>query len=320
MKKATKIWLLIATALVVVGCIILVTLFFITKGDGFQMASNPYVTREYPISESFHSISIKADTADITLAPTDSPVASVICYEQDTLQHAVSVRDGTLVIEAQDGRKWYDFLRFNLKKPKITVYIPQTECTSLVIASHTGDIEIKENLLLESMDITLSTGNVTVLADVSGPVKITTSTGDIRVEGISADSMDLTVTTGQVGVTDVHCTKDISLKVSTGEACLTNIRCKKLTSNGSTGDIALKNVIADETFDIRRSTGDITFDRCDAYEINVETDTGNVTGSLLSGKIFITDSDTGRIRVPQSTTGGKCTITTDTGDIKITIQ
>ena len=51
----------------------------------------------------------------------------------------------------------------------------------------------------------------------------------------------------------------------------------------------------------------------------VETDTGDVTGSLLSDKVFITKSDTGSIDVPKTVTGGKCEITTDTGDIKIEI-
>ena len=56
---------------------------------------------------------------------------------------------------------------------------------------------------------------------------------------------------------------------------------------------------------------------CDAAEIFVETDTGDVKGSLLSEKVFIPKSDTGDIKVPKTVTGGRCEITTDTGDIKI---
>jgi hypothetical protein len=40
---------------------------------------------------------------------------------------------------------------------------------------------------------------------------------------------------------------------------------------------------------------------------------------LLSEKVFITKSDTGRIDVPETVTGGKCKITTDTGSIRIYI-
>ena len=79
------------------------------------------------------------------------------------------------------------------------------------------------------------------------------------------------------------------------------------------------NLLVDEKMNIERSTGDVKFDKCDASEIEVKTDTGNVKGTLRSDKIFITRSDTGKINVPETLTGGKCKITTDTGDIKISI-
>ena len=82
----------------------------------------------------------------------------------------------------------------------------------------------------------------------------------------------------------------------------------------------LKNVIANEKFDIERSTGDVKLELCDAAEILIRTDTGSVTGSLMSDKVFIVSADTGRVNVPKTTSGGVCQITTDTGDIRITIH
>ena len=52
----------------------------------------------------------------------------------------------------------------------------------------------------------------------------------------------------------------------------------------------------------------------------VNTSTGDVNGTLLSEKIFITDTSTGRVSVPKTTSGGKCEITTSTGDINIGIK
>jgi DUF4097 and DUF4098 domain-containing protein YvlB len=117
-----------------------------------------------------------------------------------------------------------------------------------------------------------------------------------------------------------NCATDINIKVSTGEAVLAGVTCQNLTSNGDTGDIDLISVIASGSFSIVRSTGDVTFDRCDAAEILVTTSTGDVEGTLLSDKVFFVETDTGRREYPQSTTGGKCEITTDTGDIKISIK
>ena len=57
----------------------------------------------------------------------------------------------------------------------------------------------------------------------------------------------------------------------------------------------------------------------DAGELHIRTDTGDVTGTLRTKKVFITETDTGKVEVPKSITGGECEITTDTGDIKIEI-
>ena len=59
------------------------------------------------------------------------------------------------------------------------------------------------------------------------------------------------------------------------------------------------------------------FERCDAQSIFVKASTGEVAGTLLSLKVFITKSSTGDVYVPDSITGGRCEITTSTGDIEI---
>ena len=66
-------------------------------------------------------------------------------------------------------------------------------------------------------------------------------------------------------------------------------------------------------------TGDVTFERCGAKKIRVKTDTGRVQGTLLGEMVFYAKTDTGKVRVPKSTTGGLCEITTDTGDIIFSI-
>ena len=82
----------------------------------------------------------------------------------------------------------------------------------------------------------------------------------------------------------------------------------------------MEHFIASDKLNVVRSTGDVRLVGADAGEIHIETDTGKVSGSLLSEKIFIPRTDTGKIDVPKTTSGGICEITTDTGDIKITIN
>ena len=59
---------------------------------------------------------------------------------------------------------------------------------------------------------------------------------------------------------------------------------------------------------------------CDGFNIVIKTDTGDVKGSFASPKNVIASSDTGSVRVPSDHSGERCEITTDTGDIRITIS
>ena len=132
--------------------------------------------------------------------------------------------------------------------------------------------------------------------------------------------MDLSVSTGQIDVIGVACSGDVTIQVSTGKCRLNDLSCRSLTTSGNTGDITLKNVIATERLSIKRTTGDVRLEKCDAAELSVETDTGNVIGTLRTEKIFLTKTTTGKIDVPKSTAGGRCEITTTTGNIKIDIE
>ena len=270
--------------------------------------------------DGFSNILINTDTSDIIFAVSDDDKCKVICYEQENFEHSVIVQNNTLTIKIDDERRWYEHIGINFGSPDMTVYLPKGQYASLLIKGSTGDIEIPDKFKFENVDISLSTGYVNFLASASSLIKIKTSTGNIQTKDISAGALDLSASTGNIVLSRVSCEGDIKIKVSTGKTNITDTNCKNIISNGSTGDMTLTNVIATKKFSLERSTGDIKFDRCDAYELSVKTDTGNVKGTLLTDKIFIPQTDTGKIKVPKTTTGGKCEITTDTGDIIISIN
>lgn len=320
MRKTTKIWIVIAASLVFVGLIMFAAVMSEYKWDFSKLSTGKYETNTYEISEEFSNLSMNTDTADIIFALSDDGKCRVECYEEEKAKHSVAVQENTLVIKMIDERTWYDYIGINFGSPKITVYLPKAEYASLFIKESTGDIEIPKNFKFEGVDISSSTGDVNFFASASKLIKIRTSTGNVCVENTSAETLDLSASTGRITVSNVICGGDANINVSTGRTNLNNIECKNLTSSGDTGDISLNHVIAAEKFSIKRSTGDVRFDGSDAAEILVETDTGDVTGTFLSEKIFFVETDTGSVDVPESITGGRCEITTDTGDIELDIQ
>ncbi len=315
-----KLWIIIAISLLAVGFLIFSGAMIALSFDFTALSTVTYETNTYELSEDFDKISIDADATEIEFVLSDNKQCKIVCVEKEKLKYSVAVKDKTLTIGTVNTRKWYDYIGISFGEAKITVYLPKTEYASLHIKGSTGDIEIPKDFAFETVDISASTGAVACYASASELMKIKLTTGDIRVENASVGMLDLSVTTGGVTASSVNCEGDIKVAVSTGKTKLTDISCKGFISSGSTGKVILKNVIAAGNFSVERSTGEVIFEGSDAAEIYVKTSTGDVTGTLLSEKVFITETNTGSVDVPKTVTGGKCEIKTSTGDIKIDIQ
>lgn len=315
-----KTQVIIGCALVLVGIVLFSSVMMVYGWDFTRLSTVKYETKTYDVQGEFQNISIHTDTADILFAVSEDGMCKVECREEENRYHTVSVQDGELTVRNVDQRKWYEHIGIRFGVPEITVYIPEGEYGALSVRSGTGKTEIPNDFCFENMDISGSTGDVVNHASVSNVITIETSTGDIFMENVSAASMELSASTGSISLSGASCAGDLEIHVSTGKTYLTNVQCGNLISLGSTGNLALKNVTASGSFSIHRSTGDVIFESCDASEISVNTETGDVTGSLLTDKVFTVRTDTGKISIPKTATGGNCQVVTSTGDIRLDVE
>lgn len=299
MKRTTKIWLIAAGALVLTGCILFAGVMSTLEWDFAELSTVQYKTNTHTIDAPFRDIALTTDTADILLALSDDGKCRVECHEESNARHAVAVENGALTVRIQPSKRWFDFIGIHLGSPKITLYLPETAYNTLSIRESTGSITIPDAFAFASAELSSCTGSADFYASASESLKIQTHTGSIRVENTTVGSLELSV--------------------STGDATVSEVSCRSFTSSGSTGSILLDHVMVDGALSIERSTGRVTFRRCDAAEIFVRTNTGDVSGSLLTEKAFAVSSHTGSIDVPQTTVGGRCEIRTDTGNIRITL-
>ena len=315
-----KIWLIVAAALIVLGLVLFVVVMTLNHWNFGILGTEKYVSNTHEITDDFQSIAVTTKTAVVSFVRSEDGTCRVECYEEEKCQHTVSVQDGTLTIAVSDERAWYNHIGISWEVPRLTVFLPQTEYEMLSVKASTGDISIPADFHFENVEILTDTGDVQNAASATDTIKIKTDTGRIGVENLSAGTLELSVSTGKITAKSICVAGDITVNVSTGKTFLTDVSCRNLISDGSTGDLLMTNVRATERISLERSTGDVHFESCDAAEIAVTTDTGDVSGNLCSDKIFFTKTDTGDIEVPQSMTGGKCEITTDTGDIRIEIK
>lgn len=220
------------------------------------------------------------------------------CFETNKVKYSATVTDGTLIIDTVDTRKWYDYIGIFLGKQTMTVYLPQDNYVSLSINTNTGDVEIPKDFTFGEIGIDGDTADVQCLASISKNIEIELSTGSINMSELTAENIDFSTTTGDININNVNVNGNVETETDTG-------------------NITLNNVVAKGDFEIESSTGNVKFEKSDAAQIFVKTSTGNVTGNLLSEKIFITETSTGNVSVPKTASGGKCEITTSTGNIEI---
>ena len=310
--------LITAVILAAAGLALFVYSLIASGFDFSNLGNTKYETNTYDVNEKFHSVKIDTKETNIVFKLSSDGKTRVVCEEREKTSHSVSVENETLMIGINDEREWYEFLSFFRKSLSMTVYLPTNEYEALTIDSGTGDVLIPGDFSFDSIDVKASTGDVNCKACASGNIKLKTSTGDIKAEGIDAESIDISVSTGSININSVVCKGALSAKVSTGRTVMTDVTCKSFITNGSTGDVTLKDVNASDNFNIERSTGDVRFDGCDAGEIFIKTSTGDVGGTLRSEKVFITKTSVGDINVPDTVKGGRCEITTATGDVTIT--
>lgn len=324
MKKSVKIWLIVAASLVLLGAIVFFCAMTALEWNFSGSHSNKYEINEYEINDTFASVSINTDTADINFLPleaSNNASCLVVCREQSKMKHTVKINGSVLEIAVEDTRKWYDHVGIvGFESPEITVYLKAGKYGELLIESDTGDVEVPKDFVFESIEISESTGNVSCYSSALEGIKISTSTGDVHLEGLSAESVAISTSTGDISAFELKCRGELSLTVTTGKSQLDSVDCVSLTTDGSTGSISLNDVIVQNRLSLQRSTGDVMLEGCDAGEIFIKTDTGDVEGTLLSEKVFYVKTDTGDVNVPSTLTGGLCEVKTDTGDVSITIK
>lgn len=294
-----KTCIIIATILILLGLVLFTVIMSLNHWDFSKLSTVKYVDNTYSTRENFSKISIDTSTADIRFVPSDSDACQVIFHEQENAQHQVTMEEDCLTIRLQKSQKWYEFIGINIGTPKITVVLPQKDYNSLTVKGSTGKVDVPKDFRFQSIDIDVRTGDVKCQASTTDSLNIKVTTGDISAENLSAG--------------------DVSLQVTTGDVQICHLSCRSLTSKGSTGDVLLQYVMVTENLSVTRTTGDIKLTKCDAQSLSINTNTGDITGTLLTDKVFQAQTSTGKVKVPQTATGGICQVTTTTGDITFQI-
>ena len=281
MKKSTVIWLITAGCLIIAAFVIFISAMALHGWDIKKISTQKTNIKTYPLTDSFEDISISGTTEDISFVPCEKEQSKVVIENVSGVETVVSVENGKLAVSSKDTRKWYEFIDFFFGQTKITVYIPEAAYGDLSINNGTGDINIPDRFSFKNIALKTSTGGIDNAASTNGNIKISVSTGDVKIKNVSPLDFEL---------------------------------------SSSTGDVYLEGVTASENMKIKTSTGDIRLVNCDAKSLEFKSSTGDISGVLLTEKVFSARTSTGKVSLPDTKSGGKCKVTTSTGNIRFSVK
>ena len=182
MKKREKIWKIIAVCCIGVGIIVSVSAMAAVGFDFTKFSSTKYELETCVVEEPFENIEIQTDWQDIRLLPSETPECKVVYAGNETLTYTVKVESGTLKINTEEHREWYQYLsNFNFGDyTDVTLYLPEKDYQSLSVSTSSGSVRgsLRSG---KRFIVNTSSGDVSVPDDPSASqqCRITTGSGDV---------------------------------------------------------------------------------------------------------------------------------------------
>lgn len=284
----------------------------------FELGTMEPVTNTYALTEDFSNIRVWGAECDVRLLPAEDGACTVLCHETDRITHTAKVENDTLMIKRTDDRRWYEHIGFmwNYWGPiEVIIYLPERAYQELSVRTVSGEVEIPQDFSFAQAEIDATSGDIRLMAAVRGDLSIQSVSGSIQVNGTNPENLTVRSTSGDVTVDSAEVGEAFACKTISGQQRVSHVTCQSATVNSTSGDAVYADVIASENIHMEAVSGDLELSRCDADTLWLKTVSGNVTGSLCTKKRFITNTVSGSIRVPDSAAGGKCEVTTISGDI-----
>ncbi|MGI6105303.1 MAG: DUF4097 family beta strand repeat-containing protein [Raoultibacter sp.] len=279
MKKATKIVLIIATALVVVGGAMSFGALAAVQFNFKALSTSSDLVNQSYVSErgDYQSIKINGLGENYSIIRGAGEAVEVDYYSSDALEYTFNDEGDTLIIEEKNHPR---FMFFNFDTSfydrNVVIKVP---------ASFTGDIE------------------------VGG------ANSNISVQGIEARSLVVQTAGGDVSVEDMKLAGACSIDCTSGSVKFTSLSVHSLTVNGMSSDVAGKGILAEDKVECAVASGYISLRDAQANaavlsaasgDINVEslrsssaiinTMSGSITSSALAAEQIEMKAASGDIR------------------------
>lgn len=322
MIKAKKTALLISLGLILSGLIIAFIAAACLGFDPQRLNTSTFETYEQSVDGAFTDLRIRTVNSDIQLLPYDGGRCRVVYDESEHTKVDIQSDGTTLSITERDTRLWYQQIQFMYfaRDPAITVYLPRESYHSLHLESTNGDMEVGDTFRFTDAELQNTNGEIVFSAGTSGKLTLGAINGSIRAANASGGPVKAKSVNGSIALQDMDVTQ-LETDTTNADIRLSDITAGELSAASTNGRLRLSQTAAEGTMKLHTVNADITLDQVDAASLDITTTNGDVSGSLLSPKVFDCSTNHGDVSLPPSDpTGGTCRVKTANGDVKLFID
>ena len=300
MKKSTKTALrlaliLIAAGLVCGGLVFALNGFAFPPLDGVVRAE-----KETVILDSFQNVQIDTTSENVRLVTAKDGVCRIVYTGAESTAPSVLVQDGLLHISAEKYIPWYKDIRIFGRNTELTCYLPERHYHTVSVQNTSGDVLCDVAAYFAAGEFHTTSGRLTVAGEF---------------QNLTANS-----TSGDILVENSHSAKLCALKSTSGEISTQYSSFRVLHTKSTSGSVQFSQTRITEKLEAKVTSGDIRLEAVDAQELYMQTSSGSVTGTLTSPKIFIAETNSGLVNVPDTKEGGFCEVHTSSGNIHLEIE
>ncbi len=320
MKKSNLIILIISLCMFFSGIFVCMSALSM-KGMNFEnMFKDNSTVRVATYDEAFLSVDAQDKSGNLEIFPSSDDELKIECTELENTHYDIKYEGDTLVIRRVDNRDWHQYF-MNFSREGVKIYLPQRAYEDIKLDVSSGSIIVNDGLACRNLAAESTSGSVRAYGvTAQEKVSLKATSGRVVSDSVKAENLDVSCTSGRVTLGNVELTGNLDVENSSGSIEVIDVNCNSLSVNNTSGGITCSGVIAQDNITAKTSSGSIELLKSDADNLDIKATSGSIRGTLLSDKVFIAESTSGRVRVPQTTQGGICKVKTTSGSIDITVE
>lgn len=342
MKKAKKILIFVALAMILTGVFCIAFVGFRLKGNWKELTpAGTYIKRVYDVEQDYSVIDIRSIKQNLNVVKSDDERTHYVSFEKDELTYNVKVENDTLIIEPVYSADLLD-LDLSFAPAPNELQLPKKEYEKFQAKTGDSNLIVADPFVFRETNILCASGNVYLYDTQSEEVIVNNTSGNVTAERVKFGQTDIDVGSGIVTLNSTEITGDLIVSVMSGNifgegnhwknaslgsvsgnVCLGSEEFDEntggdLTLGSESGNIELTRIIVGGNLIVRAKSGGIRLERSDAVNMELSAGSGNIKGTLLTPKMYEATAGFGNVNVPpDDRTGGICIAKTESGNINL---